>query len=111
MHRNDAHTQVVLQSTWKLRPVASHLRQNPLEALMQGEGDVDDLGGAVVGRDGLKAKGVAHNERGGVSWKAADVATVAEVYSPALAAMMDREGLPARRRTPSASSLGRRVAA
>ena len=30
---------------------------------MQGEGDADDLGGAVVGRDGLKAKGVAHNER------------------------------------------------
>ena len=60
-----------------------------------------DLGGAVVGRDGLKAKGVAHNERGGVSWKAADVATVAEVYSPALAAMMDREGLTARRRTVS----------
>ena len=51
----------------ELRPVAGHLRQNPLEALMQGEGDVDDLGGAVVGRDGLKAKGVAHNERGGVS--------------------------------------------
>ena len=47
----------------ELRPVASHLRQNLLEALMQGEGDVDDLGGAVVGRDGLKAKGVAHNER------------------------------------------------
>ena len=39
---------------------------------------------------------------GGVSWKAADVATVAEVYSPALAAMMDREGLPARRRTTGA---------
>ena len=30
---------------------------------MQGDGDADDLGGAVVGRDGLKAKGVAHNER------------------------------------------------
>ena len=63
MHRKDAHTQVVLQSTWKLGPVASHLRQNLLEALMQGDGDADDLGGAVVGRDGLKAKGVAHNER------------------------------------------------
>ena len=32
---------------------------------MQGDGDADDLGGAVVGRDGLKAKGVAHNERVG----------------------------------------------
>ena len=67
-----------------------------------------DLGGAVVGRDGLKAKGVAHNERGGVSWKAADVATVAEVYSPALAAMMDREGLTARRRTGEAAAGGTR---
>ena len=85
----------------ELRPVAGHLRQNPLEALMQGEGDVDDLGGAVVGRDGLKAKGVAHNERGGVSWKAADVATVAEVYSPAPRAMMAYVELPARRRTVS----------
>ena len=66
---------------------------------MQGDGDADDLGEAVVGRDGLKAKGVAHNERGGVSWKAADVATVAEVYSPAPRAMMDHEGLTARRRT------------
>ena len=66
---------------------------------MQGDGNADDLGGAVVGRDGLKAKDVAHNERGGVSWKAADVATVAEVHSPALSAMMAYEGLPARRRT------------
>ena len=85
----------------ELRPVAGHLRQNPLEALVQGEGDVDDLGVAVVGRDGLEAKDVAHNERGGVSWKAADVATVAEVYSPAPRAMMDHEELPACRRTRS----------
>ena len=28
---------------------------------MQGGGDADDLDGAVVGRDGIKAKGVAHN--------------------------------------------------
>ena len=70
---------------------------------MQGEGDADDLGGAVVGRDGLKAKGVAHNERGGVSWKVADVATVAEVHSPALSAMMAYVELPARRRTDSMS--------
>ena len=35
----------------ELRPVAGHLRENPLEALMQGKGDVDDLVGAVVGRD------------------------------------------------------------
>ena len=62
---------------------------------MQGEGDVDDLGLAVVGRDGLGAKDVAHSERRGVSWKAADVATVAEVYSPAPRAMMDHEELPA----------------
>ena len=32
---------------------------------MQGEGDVGDLVGAVVGRDGLKARDVAHNERVG----------------------------------------------
>ena len=79
----------------ELRPVAGHLRENPLEALMQGKGDVDDLVGAVVGRDGLKARDVAHNERGGVSWKAADVATVAEVHSPALSAMMAYVELPA----------------
>ena len=85
----------------ELRPVAGHLRQNPLEALVQGEGDVDDLGVAVVGRDGLGAKDVAHSERRGVSWKAADVATVAEVYSPAPRAMMDHEELPACRRTRS----------
>ena len=46
-------------------------------------------------RDGLGAKDVAHSERLGVSWKAADVATVAEVYSPAPRAMMDHEELPA----------------
>ena len=66
-------------------------RKDPLEALEQGKGDVDDLVGAVVGRDGLKARDVAHNERGGVSWKVADVATVAEVHSPALSAMIAYE--------------------
>ena len=35
----------------ELRPVAGHLRENPLEALKQGQGDVADLVGAVVGRD------------------------------------------------------------
>ena len=51
----------------ELRPVAGHLRENPLEALKQGKGDVDDLGLAVVVRDGLGAKNVAHSERLGVS--------------------------------------------
>ena len=50
-------------------------------------------------RDGLGAKDVAHSERLGVSWKVADVATVAEVYSPGPHAMMGMKELPARRRT------------
>ena len=61
MHRGDAHTQVVLRSTWKHRPVASHWDKSLLEALMQGGGDVVDLDGAVVGRGGIKPKGVAHD--------------------------------------------------
>ena len=35
--------------------------KNLLEALMQGGGDAVDLDGAVVGRGGIKPKGVAHN--------------------------------------------------
>ena len=88
----------------ELRPVAGHLRQNPLEALVQGEGDVGDLGLAVVVRGGLGAKDVAHSERLGVSWKVADVATVAEVYSPGPHAMMGMKELPARRQTDNVST-------
>ena len=50
-------------------------------------------------RDGLGAKDVAHSGRLGVSWKVADVATVAEVYSPGPHAMMGMKELPAQRRT------------
>ena len=46
MHRRDAHTQVVLRSTWIHGPVASHWDKGLSEALMQGGGDVDEL---VVG--------------------------------------------------------------
>ena len=37
MHRNAAHAHRLSCKHLELRPVAGHLRQNPLEALVQGE--------------------------------------------------------------------------
>ena len=67
--------------------MASHWDKSLLEALMQGGGDVVELDEAVVDRGGIEPKGVAHDGRLGSLEKAARVAEVAEVFSPAVAAM------------------------
>ena len=52
MHRNDARTHRLSCKALGTQACGQSLeRKDPLEALKQGKGDVDDLVGAVVGRD------------------------------------------------------------
>ena len=52
MHRNDARTHRLSCKALGTQACGRSLeRKDPLEALKQGKGDVDDLVGAVVGRD------------------------------------------------------------